>query len=122
VFYPIFAVFMLLVVLFTLIAAAEYGAAAAAGQRAAVGYLIGAVVLLVLAVWWLVDAVRGFSPTTLPQALRAAVFLLAAGPVLSPPAFARLRGAMHGLGRFRRILWRPASLVGLVMIVLWFLS
>ncbi len=121
-FYSIFAVFMLLVVLFTLAAAAEYGAAAAAGQRAAIGYLIGAVVLSALAVWWLVDAARGGSPTTLPQAIRAAVFLLAAGPILSPPAFAHLRGAIHRLGRFRRIFWRPASLVGLVMIVLWFLS
>lgn len=121
-FYPVFTAFMLLVVLFTLAAVAEYRAAVAAGQRAGVGYLIGAVVLLALAAWWFVDAARGFSPTTLPQALRAAAFLLAAGPVLSPPAFARLQGAMRGLGRFRRILWRPASLVGLVMIVLWFLS
>ena len=121
-FYPIFAAFMLLVVLFTLVATAEYGAATAAGQRGAVGYLIGAVVLLALAVWWGVDAARGLSPTTLPQALRAAVFLLAAGPVLSPPAFARVQGAVHRVGRFRRLFWRPASLIGLVMIVLWFLS
>jgi len=26
------------------------------------------------------------------------------------------------IGRFRRMIWRPASIIGLVLIVLWFLS
>lgn len=122
VFYPVFAVFMLLVVVFTAAATVEYGAVVGAGQRAGVGYLVGAVVLLALAVWWLTDAARGTPPTTLPQVLRAVAFVLVAGPVLSPPAFARLQGGVRAIGRTRRVLWRPASILGVVMIVLWFLS
>ena len=26
------------------------------------------------------------------------------------------------IGRFRRMLWRPASIIGIILIVLWFLS
>ncbi len=121
-FYGVFAVFLVLAVLFTIIAAGEYAAELSAGRRHGATLLVGAVVLLALALWWLVDVVRHAAPNTGVQVLRALVFLLIAGPVLSPPVLATAQGAVYSLGRVRRLFWRPASIVGLVMIVLWFLS
>ena len=122
VFYGVFAGFMVLVVAFTAVAVWEYAAERAAGRPGGTGLFIGSIVLFVLAVWWLVDALLRTPPNTLAQVLRAVVFLLAAGPILSPPVLATARGAVQTLGRLRRVLWRPASIIGVVMIVLWFLS
>lgn len=122
VFYGIFAVFLALVILFILLAAGEYAVEAPAGRQNGGFLLVGAVLLLALAVWWLLDVVRQTPPNTAVQVARAIVFLLVAGPVLSSPVFATARGAARALGRVRRLLWRPASIIGLVMTVLWFLS
>jgi len=122
VFYGVFAAFLVLVILFIAVAVGEYLAEARAGRPNGVGMLVGAVVLLVLAVWWLLDTLLHTPPNTAVQVLRAVVFLLAAGPVLSPPVLATTRGMTQSLGRMRRVLWRPASIIGVIMIVLWLLS
>jgi len=122
VFYGVFAVFLVLTILFTIIAAAEYAGELSAGRRNGATLLVGSAVLLALSLWWLVDIVSHTPPNAGIQVLRALVFLLIAGPVLSPPVLATARGAIHSLGRIRRAFWRPASIVGLVMVVLWFLS
>lgn len=121
-FYGVFAVFLVLTILFTIIAVAEYAGELSAGRRNGATLLVGTAVLLALSLWWQVDIIGHTPPNTGIQVLRALVFLLIAGPVLSPPVLATARGAIFGLGRLRRAFWRPASIVGLVMVVLWFLS
>jgi len=125
-FYPVFAVFMILVALYIAAAVIEYGAALSVRGSAGVMLLAGALVLLGLALWWAYDAVRAVSPTRGIDLARAVVFLLLSGPVLTaPPLVAQTVGgdtAFVAIGRFRRMIWRPASIIGLVLIVLWFLS
>ncbi len=125
-FYPVFAVFMILVVIYIAAAVIEYAAAISVRGNAGVMLFAGALVLLGLALWWTYDAVRAVSPTRGIELLRALVFLLLSGPVLTaPPLVAQTVGdnaTFVSIGRFRRMLWRPASIIGLVLIVLWFLS
>ncbi len=125
-FYPVFAVFMILVVIYIAVAVIEYGTTLAARGSAGALLFVSALVLLALALWWTFDALRAVSPTRGIELLRAIVFLLLAGPVLTaPPLVAQTVGGgttFVSVGRFRRILWRPASIIGLVLIVLWFLS
>lgn len=125
-FYPVFAVFMILVALFIAAAVVEYGTALSVRGGAGMLLLAGALLLLVLALWWTYDAVRAVSPTRGIDLARAVVFLLLASPVLSAPPLAAqtVGGGSAGvsIGRLRRAIWRPASIVGLVLIVLWFLS
>lgn len=124
-FYPVFAVFMMLVVLYIAAAVIEYGVAISVRGRAGVLLFVGALLLLVLALWWTFDAVRARSPMTGLELVRAIIFLFIAGPVLSAPALAAQTadgGTFVSIGRFRRLIWRPASIVGLILIVLWFLS
>ncbi|MGI8856693.1 MAG: hypothetical protein ACR2JW_13170 [Thermomicrobiales bacterium] len=125
-FYPVFAVFMILVVLYIAVAVIEYGTALSVRGSAGMLLFAGALLLLVLALWWTFDAVRAVSPTHGIDLARAAVFLLIAGPVLTaPPLVAQTVGGgatAVSIGRVRRLLWRPASIIGLILIVLWFLS
>ncbi len=124
-FYPVFAVFMVLVVIYIAAAVIEYGMAIAVRGRAGMLLFVGALLLLVLALWWAYDAMQARSPATGLELLRAVVFLFLAGPVLSAPPLAAQAaggGTFVGVGRFRRLIWRPASIIGLVLIVLWFLS
>lgn len=125
-FYSVFAVFMILVVLYIAAAVIEYGTALSVRGSAGVMLLAGALVLLGLALWWVYDAVRAVSPTRGIDLARAVVFLLLSGPVLTaPPLVAQTVGGdttFVAVGRFRRLIWRPASIIGLVLIVLWFLS
>lgn len=125
-FYPVFAVFMILVVLYIAAAVIEYGAALSVRGSAGILLLAGALVLLGIALWWASDALRAVSPTRGIDLLRAVVFLLLSGPVLTaPPLAAQTVGGgttVVSIGRFRRLIWRPASIIGLVLIVLWFLS
>ncbi len=125
-FYPVFAVFMILVVLYIAAAVIEYGTALSVRGSAGILLLAGALVLLGIALWWSSDAVRAVSPTRGIDLLRAVVFLLLSGPVLTaPPLAAQTVGggtAFVSIGQFRRMIWRPASIIGLVLIVLWFLS
>ncbi len=125
-FYPVFAVFMILVVLFVAAAVVEYGTALSVRGRAGTLLFAGSLLLLVLALWWAYDAVRAVSPSRGIELVRAVAFLLLAGPVLSaPPLVARTvdgGSSTVSIGRFRRMIWRPASIIGLVLIVLWFLS
>ncbi len=125
-FYPVFAVFMILVVLYIAVAVIEYGSALPVRGSAGALLFAGALLLLGLALWWTFDAVRAVSPTRGIDLARAAVFLLLAGPVLTaPPLAAQTVGGNTtaiSIGRVRRLLWRPASIIGLILIVLWFLS
>ncbi len=125
-FYPVFAVFMIVVVFYSAAAVIEYGMALSVRGSAGMLLFAGALVLLGIALWWAFDAVRAISPTRGVELLRAVVFLLLSGPVLSaPPLTARTVGGGYtfiSIGRFRRLIWRPASIIGLVLIVLWFLS
>jgi hypothetical protein len=125
-FYPVFAVFMILVVIYVAAAVIEYGMALSARGGAGMLLFVGALILLALALWWSFDAVRAISPTRGIELLRAVVFLLLSGPVLSaPPLVAQTAGGgttFVAVGRFRRMLWRPASIIGIILIVLWFLS
>ena len=125
-FYPVFAVFMILVVIYIAAAVIEYGMALSVRGSAGMLLFAGALLLLVLALWWTYDAVRAISPTRGIELLRAVIFLLLAGPVnTGPPLVAQTVGgdaALVSIGRFRRLIWRPASIIGLVLIVLWFLS
>lgn len=125
-FYPVFAVFMIFVVIFLAAAVIEYGAALSVRGSAGMLLLAGALLLLILALWWTFDAVRAVSPRRGVDLARAAIFLFLAGPVLSaPPLAVRTVGggdAALSIGRLRRAIWRPASIIGLVLIVLWFLS
>jgi hypothetical protein len=125
-FYPVFAVFMILVVIYIAAAVIEYGMALSLRGSAGMLLFAGALLLLILSLWWTYDAVRAVSPTRGIEVLRAAIFLLLAGPVLTgPPLTAQTVGgdaALVSIGRFRRLIWRPASIIGLVLIVLWFLS
>lgn len=125
-FYPVFAVFMILVVMYIAAAVIEYGMAISVRGSAGMMLFVGALVLLGIALWWSFDAVRAISPTRGIELLRAVVFLLLSGPVLSvPPLAVQTVGGgttFASIGRFRRMLWRPASIIGLILIVLWFLS
>lgn len=125
-FYPVFAVFMILVVIYIAAAVIEYGMALSARGSTGMALFVGALLLLALALWWSFDAVRAISPTRGIELLRAVIFLLLSGPVLSaPPLVAQTVGGgttFVSIGRFRRMLWRPASIIGLILIVLWFLS
>jgi len=125
-FYPVFAGFMILVVLYIALAVIEYGAELTVRGSAGMLLFASALLLLGIALWWTFDAVRAISPTRGFELLRAIVFLLLSGPVLgAPPLAARTAGGgetLVSLGRMRRIIWRPASIIGLVLIVLWFLS
>jgi hypothetical protein len=124
-FYPVFAVFMVLVCVYIAAAVIEYGMAMTVRGSAGMLLFGGAVVLLILALWWTFDALRAISPSTGVELIRAVVFLFLAGPVLSAPPLAMQPvngGAALTVGRVRRLLWRPASIIGLVLIVLWFLS
>ena len=125
-FYPVFAVFMILVIIYVAAVVIEYGMALSVRGSAGMLLFAGALLLLVLALWWTYDAVRAVSPTRGIELLRAVIFLLLAGPVLTgPPLVAQTVGgdaALVSIGRFRRLIWRPASIIGLVLIVLWFLS
>lgn len=125
-FYPVFAVFMILVVVYIAAAVIEYGMALSVRGSAGMLLLAGALLLLGLALWWTYDAVRAVSPTRGIDLARAVVFLLIAGPVLTPPPLsAQTVGGdttLVSIGRFRRMIWRPASIIGLILIVLWFLS
>ncbi len=125
-FYPVFAVFMMLVVLYIAAAVIEYGTALSVRGSAGILLLVGALVLLGIALWWVSDAVRAVSPTRGIDLIRAVVFLLLSGPVLTaPPLVAQTVGGgttFASVGRLRRMIWRPASIIGLVLIVLWFLS
>jgi hypothetical protein len=125
-FYPVFAVFMILVVIYIAVAVVEYGTALSVRGSAGMLLFAGALLLLVLALWWTYDAVRALSPTRGIDLARAVVFLLLAGPVLTaPPLTAQTVGggaAFVSISRFRRMLWRPASIIGIILIVLWFLS
>ncbi|MHB8646808.1 MAG: hypothetical protein ACYDAR_13540 [Thermomicrobiales bacterium] len=126
-FYPVFAVFMILVVLYIAAAVIEYGTALSVRGSAGMLLFAGTLLLLGIALWWTFDAVRAISPTRGIELLRAVVFLLLSGPVLSaPPLAAQTVGGggntFVSIGRFRRMIWRPASIIGLVLIVLWFLS
>lgn len=125
-FYPVFAVFMVLACVFIAATVVEYVAALPA--RGSGGMLLfgGALVLLVLALWWAYDAMRAASPSTGVELARAVVFAFLAGPILgAPPLVAQTAGGgamTFGFGRVRRLLWRPASIIGLVLLVFWFLS
>lgn len=125
-FYPVFAIFMILVVIYIAVAVIEYGAALSVRGSAGMLLFAGALLLLGLALWWAFDAVRAVSPTRGVDLARAVVFLFLAGPVLSAPALTAQ--AVNGgdtivsIGRYRRMIWRPASIIGLILIVLWFLS
>ena len=125
-FYPVFAVFMMLVVIYIAAAVVEYGMALSVRGSAGMLLFAGALLLLGLALWWAYDAARAVSPTRGVDLVRAIVFLLVAGPVLTAPPLAAqtINGGttLTAIGRFRRVIWRPASIVGLVLIVLWFLS
>ncbi|MCA1667542.1 MAG: hypothetical protein LC793_09165 [Thermomicrobia bacterium] len=126
-FYPVFAVFMILVVIYIAAAVIEYGTTLAVRGSAGILLFGGALILLGIALWWAYDATRAVSPTRGIELLRAVVFLLLSGPVLTaPPLVARTVGGGDNLfisvGRLRRMIWRPASIIGLVLIVLWFLS
>jgi len=125
-FYPVFAVFMILVVIYIAVAVIEYGTTLSVRGSAGMLLFASALILLALALWWTFDALRAVSPTRGIELLRAIVFLLLAGPVLTaPPLVAQTVGGdttFVSVGRFRRMLWRPASIIGLVLIVLWFLS
>lgn len=125
-FYPIFAGFMVLVVLYIAVAVVEYGSALGAAGSGRGVLFVAALALLALAVWWAIDAFRHVAPTSAVQIGRAVVFLFAAGPILSDPVRVRLAAGgtstMQSLGRFRRLIWRPAAILGIFMTVLWFLS
>ena len=124
-FYPVFAVFMVLVVVYIAAAVIEYGSSLSARGSAGMLRFAGALVLLILALWWTFDAVRAKSPSTGIELVRAVVFLFVAGPVLSAsPLVPRIAGGgtFTSIGKVRRLLWRPASIVGLILIILWFLS
>jgi len=124
-FYPVFAVFLILVVIYIAAAVIEYGMALSVRGSAGMLLFAGALLLLGLALWWTFDAVRAVSPTRGADLARAVVFLFLAGPVLSaPPLTAQTvdGGTFVSVGRFRRMIWRPASIIGLVLFVLWFLS
>lgn len=125
-FYPVFAVFMILVTLYIAVAVIEYGMALPVRGSAGLLLFAGALLLLGLALWWTFDAARAVSPTRGVDLARAVVFLFLAGPVLSAPPLA-VQMANGGnmfvsVGRFRRLIWRPASIIGIILIVLWFLS
>lgn len=125
-FYPVFALFMVLVVIYIAAAVIEYGMALSVRGSAGMFAFAGALLLLGLALWWSYDAVRAVSPTRGIDLARAVVFLLLAGPVLTAPLLSARTvdgaAALVSIGRFRRLIWRPASIIGLVLIVLWFLS
>lgn len=125
-FYPVFAVFMILVVIYITVTVIEYGAALSVRGSAGMLLFAGALLLLGLALWWAFDAVRAVSPTRGVDLARAVVFLFLAGPVLSAPALTaqavNCGDTIVSIGRFRRMIWRPASIIGLILIVLWFLS
>lgn len=125
-FYPVFAVFMILVVIYIAAAVIEYGTTLSVRGSAGALLFAGALILLGLALWWTFDAVRAISPMRGIELIRAVVFLLLSGPVLTaPPLLAQTVGGgstFVSIGRFRRMIWRPASIIGLVLIVLWFLS
>ncbi len=125
VFYPIFAAFMVLVVLYIAATVLEYGLSVSAGNGRAILFF-ASVVLLGIAVWWMLDAFGRVPPTTGVQVARAVVFLFAAGPVLSDPVRVRVAERasemVRSIGRVRRLIWRPAAILSIVMFVLWFLS
>lgn len=125
-FYPVFAVFMVLVCVFIAATVVEYGMALPVRGGGGLVLFGGALLLLVLALWWAYDATRMASPSTGIELIRAVVFAFLAGPILGAPALvvqtAGGGGATFGFGRVRRLIWRPASFVGLALIVLWFLS
>jgi hypothetical protein len=125
-FYPVFAVFMILVVIYIAAAVIEYGMELSVRGGQGMLLFVGALILLGIALWWTFDAVRAAPPTRGIELLRAVVFLLLSGPVLTPPPLmAQTAGgdtASLSIGRFRRMLWRPASIIGIILIVLWFLS
>jgi hypothetical protein len=125
-FYPVFAVFMVLVCFYIAAAVVEYGMAISVRGSAGMLLFVGALLLLILALWWTYDAVRAVSPSTGVVLIRAVVFLFLAGPVLTAPSLALQPAnggsAMTTISRVRRLLWRPASIIGLILIVLWFLT
>jgi hypothetical protein len=125
-FYPVFAVFMILVVIYIAAAVIEYGMALSVRGSAGMLLFAGALLLLGLALWWTFDAVRAVSPKRGVDLARAVVFLFLAGPVLSAPPLPAHAveggGTFVSIGQFRRMIWRPASIIGLVLFVLWFLS
>jgi hypothetical protein len=125
-FYPVFAVFMVLVCVYIAAAVVEYGMAISVRGSAGMLLFVGALLLLALALWWTYDAVRGVSPATGVVLIRAVVFLFLAGPVLTAPPLAMQPvgggSAVSTISRMRRLLWRPASIIGIILIVLWFLS
>lgn len=125
-FYPIFAVFMILVVIYIAATVVEYGTTLSVRGTSGIVLFAGALLLLVLALWWAYDAVRAASPSRGVELIRAVVFLLVSGPILSAPPLAMQTvgggTTLASIGRFRRMIWRPASIIGLVLIVLWFLS
>src|SRR5437763_5907679 len=111
-FYPVFALFMILVALYIAAAVIEYGMALSVRGSAGMLLFAGALLLLGLALWWTFDAVRAVSPIHGVDLARAVVFLFLAGPVLSaPPLAAQAVGGdatLISIGRFRRLIWRPA--------------
>jgi hypothetical protein len=117
---------MVLVCLYIAAAVVEYGMAISVRGSAGMLLFVGALLLLVLALWWTYDAVRAVSPSTGVVLIRAVVFLFLAGPVLTAPPLALQPAnggsAIPAISRVRRLLWRPASIIGLILIVLWFLS
>jgi hypothetical protein len=125
-FYPVFAVFMVLVCIYIAAAVIEYGMAIPVRGSAGMLLFVGALFLLALALWWTYDALRAISPSTGVELIRAVVFLFLAGPVLTAPPLAMQPAnggsAILTISHVRRLLWRPASIIGLVLIVLWFLS
>ncbi len=125
-FYPVFAVFMILVVIYIAAAVIEYGTTLSGRGSTGMALFAGALILLGIALWWTFDALRAVSPMRGIELLRAVVFLFLSGPVLSaPPLVAQTIGGgttFLSIGRFRRMIWRPASIIGIVLIVLWFLS
>src|SRR3954453_23284093 len=108
-FYPVFAVFMVLVCIYIATAVIEYGMAISVRGSAGMLLFVGALLLLVLALWWTYDAVRAVSPSRGGALIRAVVFLFLAGPVLTAPPLAMqpVNGgsSILTISRVRRFLW-----------------
>ena len=103
------------------------------GRRGYLDWLRGIAVLIMIGSHtidsWTIVADRGrpaYRYALMIGGLGAPVFLFLAGPVLTAPSLAMQPAnggsAILTIGRVRRLLWRPASIIGLILIVLWFLS